>query len=81
MLVLPLAMGLAVRYIVTGAYVGFATVGIFVQWYLNHGVTWDQLSHWGHCIEWTNFAPSLTVRPDWHVYKAGTVERRRIQGP
>jgi P-type Ca2+ transporter type 2C len=42
--------------------VGFATVGIFIQWYLNHGVTFEQLRHWGHCLNWgTEF--SLQVRP------------------
>jgi Ca2+-transporting ATPase len=45
-----------VRYCIVGFYVGFATVGIFVYWYLyavtgdGHSlVTWDQLSHWSQC--------------------------------
>ena len=48
-----------VRYCVIGFYVGCATVGIFVYWYLfavtgdGHTlVTWEQLSHWGDCPSW-----------------------------
>lgn len=63
----------------TGAYVGFATVGIFVQWYLQHGVTWEQLSHWGHCVEWPVFTPLLQVgRWPAHVM---TITRKHGEGP
>jgi Ca2+-transporting ATPase len=55
------------RYVVIGMYVGCATVGIFVYWYLyaetgdNHTlVTWDQLSHWSECPSWTT---PLIVNP------------------
>jgi len=48
-----------VRYFVIGTYVGAATVGIFIYWYLfavtgdNHTlVTWKQLSNWGDCPNW-----------------------------
>lgn len=52
------------RYMVIGVYVGFATVGIFVYWYMFYDwagdghtlVTWDQLSHWGQCTNWQNFS-------------------------
>lgn len=48
-------------YLITGSYVGFATVGIFVQWFLKRGVTWQELTHWGHCVNWKEaFAPDLT---------------------
>jgi Ca2+-transporting ATPase len=48
---------------IVGAYVGFATVGIFVYWYVladntgdNHTlVTMAQLSSWGECPTWENF--------------------------
>mmetsp|Transcript_9814 Transcript_9814/g.26681 ORF Transcript_9814/g.26681 Transcript_9814/m.26681 type:complete len:1042 (-) Transcript_9814:320-3445(-) len=54
------------RYMVVGAYVGFATVGIFVYWYLYYDwaedghslITFDQLSHWGQCPTWTDFQPA-----------------------
>mmetsp|Transcript_3602 Transcript_3602/g.6125 ORF Transcript_3602/g.6125 Transcript_3602/m.6125 type:complete len:913 (-) Transcript_3602:36-2774(-) len=49
-----------VRYCVIGAYVGLATVGIFVYWYVfattadQHTlVSWHQLSHWGECPNWS----------------------------
>ena len=48
-----------VRYCVVGVYVGVATVGIFIYWYIfaetgdGHTlVTWNQLSHWGDCPNW-----------------------------
>lgn len=40
---------MAYRYIVTGLYVGFATVGSFVGHYLAQGVTLRQLRSWGKC--------------------------------
>jgi len=51
------------RYMVVGIYVGFATVGIFVYWYLDYDwaddnhtlVSFEQLSHWGQCTTWENF--------------------------
>lgn len=54
------------RYMVVGLYVGFATVGIFVYWYVGYDwglddhtlVTFDQLSHWGQCQTWTDFSVS-----------------------
>jgi len=55
-----------IRYTVIGFYVGAATVGIFIYWYLyaesgdGHTlITWDQLSHWAHCRSWEKgaFAP------------------------
>ena len=55
-----------VRYCVIGFYVGLATVGIFIYWYMfavtgdGHTlVTWEQLSNWGQCPTWSKeyFAP------------------------
>jgi Ca2+-transporting ATPase len=54
------------RYMVIGIYVGMATVGIFIYWYLyashtgdGHSlVTWNQLSNWSECPSWKN---SFTV--------------------
>jgi len=56
-----------VRYTVIGFYVGAATVGIFIYWYLfavsgdGHTlISWYQLSHWGQCPSWpaAEFAPA-----------------------
>ncbi|CAN0446527.1 unnamed protein product, partial [Ascophyllum nodosum] len=41
---------LLTRYLLTGLYVGFATVGVSVHWYLEQGVTWSQLLNWTTCI-------------------------------
>lgn len=59
-----------VRYTVIGIYVGVATVGIFVYWYLyaetgdgHTHVTWQQLTHWGDCPNWprSEFSPANFV--------------------
>jgi Ca2+-transporting ATPase len=48
-----------IRFTVIGIYVGMATTGIFIYWYLfaetgdNHTlITWNQLSRWGNCQNW-----------------------------
>jgi len=53
-----------VRYMIIGLYVGVATVGIFVYWYVfdeaddEHTlVTMSHLVTWGQCSEWDGFAP------------------------
>eukprot|EP00922_Rhytidocystis_sp_ex-Travisia-forbesii_P044892 GHVS01066931.1.p1 GENE.GHVS01066931.1~~GHVS01066931.1.p1 ORF type:complete len:864 (+),score=103.16 GHVS01066931.1:409-3000(+) len=51
------------RYMVIGIYVGLATVGIFVWWYVygvdpadGHSlVSFEQLRTWGQCHNWENF--------------------------
>jgi Ca2+-transporting ATPase len=50
------------RYMVVGLYVGFATVAIFVYWYMHDYagdghtlVTFEQLSNWGKCSTWEGF--------------------------
>lgn len=57
-----------IRFMVIGVYVGIATVGIFIYWYLfantadGHTlVSWEQLSNWSECPHWEGFtaAPFL----------------------
>jgi len=50
------------RYFIIGTYVGMATVGIFVYWYLyfkhpdGHTlITWKQLSSFTECHKWVDF--------------------------
>merc|ERR1712194_68612 len=53
------------RYMVIGIYVGFATVGIFIYWYVfdvdaadGHTlVSIPELMQWGKCSTWENFSP------------------------
>ncbi|CAG9323786.1 unnamed protein product [Blepharisma stoltei] len=57
-----------IRYFVIGTYVGAATVGIFVYWYLyfdggdSHPlVAYSQISNWSECPGWKDFS-----LPDWN---------------
>lgn len=56
----------AARWMLVGAYVGFATVGVFCAWYLfdsvlgidlsgdgHSTVTWHELRHWESCHTWS----------------------------
>jgi Ca2+-transporting ATPase len=49
---------LLTRYCVTGLYVGIATVGVFVKYYIDIGVPFSQLSSWSKCGE--QWSPSNT---------------------
>lgn len=40
---------LLTRYVITGMYVGLATIGIFVQHYLEQGLSLSELSNWSQC--------------------------------
>jgi Ca2+-transporting ATPase len=40
---------LLIRYMLTGLYVGIATIGVFAQHYLKQGITLKQLSNWSNC--------------------------------
>lgn len=51
-----------IRFMVIGVYVGIATVGISIYWYLyannddgHTHVTWSQLSNWSECPDWKDF--------------------------
>jgi len=46
---------LLTRYVLTGLYVGIATIGAFATWYMRHGVGLFQLARWGSCSTWDNF--------------------------
>ncbi len=52
-----------IRYFIIGFYVGFATVAVFIYWYLyfdhidGHSlITWNQLSKWMECEKWSDFS-------------------------
>jgi len=53
-----------VRYLIIGTYVGLATVGIFIYWYIAYDwsgdghslVEFGQLANWSECSHWTGFA-------------------------
>ncbi|EZG43488.1 calcium-transporting ATPase 1, endoplasmic reticulum-type protein [Gregarina niphandrodes] len=63
-----------IRYCAIGAYVGLATVGVFIYYFLfdannadGHSlVSWHQLTHFNHCTEWTDF----TVTPVYGMARA-----------
>ena len=43
---------LLTRYFVTGLYVGLATVGVFVNYYITQGISLNDLSSWSKCGLW-----------------------------
>jgi len=53
-----------VRYCIIGTYVGAATVGVFLYWYLGYNwagdghtlVTFNQLRNWSECQDWSLFS-------------------------
>ena len=59
-----LSRWLMIRYLITGLYVGFATIGVFVWWYSVKGVPFKELSQWVRCTEWTDFTHSADA-PNW----------------
>ena len=48
---------------IIGTYVGIATCGVFIYWYMFYNwagdghslVTFSQLSNWGECAHWEGF--------------------------
>ena len=54
---------LLTRYVLTGSYVGLATVGAFVHWYMRHGVKPLQLMRWGNCKNFEGFAVDAARLP------------------
>jgi Ca2+-transporting ATPase len=57
-----LSKWLLIRYLVTGCYVGLATIGAFFWWYLDKGISFTQLMTWGRCSEWNGFTHSLPMK-------------------
>lgn len=64
---------LCCRWMLVGAYVGFATVGVFCAWYMfdnflgidlsgdgHTTVTWHQLRKWESCHTWSDFKVGLS---------------------
>lgn len=64
------------RWMLVGAYVGFATVGVFCAWYMydsflgidlsgdgHSTVTWHQLRNWESCHTWPDFKVLLLPAP------------------
>jgi len=52
---------LLIRYMLTGLYVGIATIGVFAQHYLQQGITLKQLSNWSNCgTSWIPPAAAVT---------------------
>jgi len=54
-----LSKSLLIRYLITGLYVCFASIGSFVWWYMDKGVSVQQLRSWGNCLAWNDFNPTL----------------------
>lgn len=63
----------AVRYVLTGLYVGVATVGVFLYWYLKYDwasdmhplVEFDKLRNWAECPDWKDFSVNNFLHYDF----------------
>eukprot|EP01040_Poterioochromonas_malhamensis_P004158 gene4158-4451_t len=76
-----LSPGLFARYLITGTYVGFATIGALVWWFLDQGVTFKQLCRWDQCLEWgDDFAHSLEA-PRWPNKPCNIFQAAALQQP
>lgn len=76
-----LSPGLFARYLITGTYVGFATIGALVWWFLDQGVTFKQLCRWDQCLEWgDDFAHSLEA-PRWPDKPCNIFQAAALQQP
>ena len=54
---------LFIRYLLTGFYVGIATISVFIWWYVEKGISLDQLLHWNQCPVWDDFQlPSSVIQ-------------------
>jgi len=66
------------RYMVVGLYVGFATVFVFVYWYVAYDwseyghplVTFSQLANWGKCTQFAELLPDTPYAPDFSKWAA-----------
>lgn len=60
----PIVNGwLFMRYMVIGVYVGLATVGGFLWWFLRHGFSWHDLTTYTACSDMTNGTCLLLANP------------------
>nr|CCC90639.1 calcium-translocating P-type ATPase [Trypanosoma congolense IL3000] len=60
----PIVNGwLFMRYMAVGVYVGLATVGGFLWWFLSHGFGWQDLTTYAACTDMTNGTCVLLANP------------------
>ena len=57
-----LSQWMLIRYIVTGSYVGFATIGVFLWWYQCKDVSLAQVMSWTTCQQWNQPQALLTTK-------------------
>merc|ERR1719478_36259 len=66
------------RYMIVGLYVGFATVGVFVYWYVAYDwseyshplISYSQLSNWGKCTEFAKHELDANWPPSFGAWAA-----------
>ena len=54
-----LTPALLLRYTTVGLYIGVATVAIYVSFFLDHGVSFEDLSSWSSCSDSTAISCSI----------------------
>jgi len=66
------------RYMIVGLYVGLATVGVFVYWYVAYDwseygqplISFAHLRNWGKCQNFDSLFPDDPYAPDFSTYSA-----------
>jgi Ca2+-transporting ATPase len=66
------------RYMIVGLYVGFATVGVFVYWYVAYDwseyshplISYSQLSNWGKCSQFAELGLGANWPPSFDSWAA-----------
>eukprot|EP00621_Florenciella_sp_RCC1693_P001339 CAMPEP_0182542712 /NCGR_PEP_ID=MMETSP1323-20130603/30567_1 /TAXON_ID=236787 /ORGANISM="Florenciella parvula, Strain RCC1693" /LENGTH=214 /DNA_ID=CAMNT_0024753585 /DNA_START=18 /DNA_END=662 /DNA_ORIENTATION=- len=65
---------LLTRYLVTGLYVGVATIGVMLWWFYDNGVNPFQLCKWTSCPDWEGFMPGgVDIAADPSLFDSGDV--------
>merc|ERR1719197_1601222 len=67
-----------IRYMIVGLYVGFATVGVFVYWYVAYDwseyshplISYSQLANWGKCTEFAKHELDANWPPSFGAWAA-----------
>lgn len=53
------------KYLLTSVYVSIATIGVFLHWYRQHGISFSQVINWDKCKTWGEKFAHSACAPIW----------------